>query len=195
MRAAIALVCLATTAHADSFEDHDTFGLDVASAWEPANGDAFGAGPMFRFETFTSRIPSWLGIVSRFGLITDSADRVYAPASLGLMVRHGRVYYGVDGGATFNSEVGMEDGIHVDWTLGAAFGVRLGNWDLHVSPMFGGMFGGDWGMPAAHGEQMGGFFYVMMAFNLVFVVAFCALFAWIIKRLASDGIRREFGAA
>ena len=143
MRAAIVFACLASTAlpaHADSFEDHDTFGLDVATAWEPANGDAFGAGPMFRFETFTTRIPSWLGIVSRFGMIADSADRVYAPVSVGLMVRHGVMYYDVEGGATLNSSVGMDDGIHVDWTFGAAFGVRLGNWDLRVSPMIGGMY-------------------------------------------------------
>ncbi|HEX5060839.1 MAG TPA: hypothetical protein VFV99_15840 [Kofleriaceae bacterium] len=144
MRAAIVFACLASnalTAHADSFEDHDTFGLDVSTAWEPANGDAFGAGPMFRFETFTSRMPDWLGLVSRFGVIVDSADRVYSPVAIGLEVRHDWFYYTVEGGATLASrDSHMDDALYFDWTFGAAAGVRLGHWDLRANVMLGGLF-------------------------------------------------------
>src|SRR5688572_5311536 len=78
MRAAILMLCLCSTASADTFQDRDTFGLDVSTVWEPGNGDAFGAGPVFRFEGFTSRAPDWLGFVTRGGLFIDSADRVFS---------------------------------------------------------------------------------------------------------------------
>ena len=38
-------------------------------------------------------------------------------------------------------------------------------------------------------------FKVMMGVNVVFVAAFTTLFAWIIKRLVSEDIRREFATA
>lgn len=38
-------------------------------------------------------------------------------------------------------------------------------------------------------------FRVVFAINLIVVVAFACLFGWIIKRLTSDSVRREFGAA
>ena len=50
---------------------------------------------------------------------------------------------------------------------------------------------------AAHqaaGEHFDLVFKVMFAFNMVIVVAFVCLFGWIIKRLVSEDIRREFAA-
>ena len=44
-------------------------------------------------------------------------------------------------------------------------------------------------------ENLDVMFKVMFAINGVFVVAFIWLFGWIIKRLASEEIRREFSAA
>ena len=41
-------------------------------------------------------------------------------------------------------------------------------------------------------EQFDVMFKVMFAFNSLIVVAFCCLFGWIIKRLVSEEIRREF---
>ena len=47
--------------------------------------------------------------------------------------------------------------------------------------------------PGQHGaEQFEVFFKIMMGFNVVIVAAFCALFGWIMKRLLSEDIRREF---
>ena len=45
---------------------------------------------------------------------------------------------------------------------------------------------------AAHFQVM---FKVMFAINVIVVVAFTCLFGWIIKRLASEGVRREFAVA
>ena len=43
--------------------------------------------------------------------------------------------------------------------------------------------------------HFGVMFKVMMAFNLVIVAAFVVLFGWVIKRLLSESVRREFVAA
>ena len=44
------------------------------------------------------------------------------------------------------------------------------------------------------GDQFELMFYVMIGFNVVLAVAFTALFGWILKRLFSIDIRREFSA-
>lgn len=153
MRVALFVVCLgvAPIAHADTFQDRDTFGLDVSTVWEPSNQDAFGAGPVFRFEGFTSRVPDWLGFVTRAGLFADSADRVFSTLSVGLMVRPGDtgIYGTLEGGATIGNDVFMDDGANDDasndalrlhWTGAAAVGYRLGVWDLRATALVGGMF-------------------------------------------------------
>ena len=43
--------------------------------------------------------------------------------------------------------------------------------------------------------HFGVMFKVMMAFNLVIVAAFVVLFGWVIKRLLSESVQREFVAA
>ena len=58
-----------------------------------------------------------------------------------------------------------------------------------------GMLGEPWASPAAGDEQFKTMMYVMMGFNVLFVGAFVALFAWIVRRLSSAEIRREFRAA
>ena len=71
-----------------------------------------------------------------------------------------------------------------------AFGIA---WNVvGVAVMFWFFFGG--GMPMPEGGEWGVMVFAMTAFNLLFVAAFVALFAWIIKRLASPEVRREFGA-
>lgn len=147
MRAVLFVSCLALaqTAHADTFHDRDTFGLDVSTVWEPANRDAFGAGPMFRFEGFTSRLPDWLGIVTRAGMFADSADRVFSTVALGIMMRprDAGIYCTLEGGATIRKETVMDsDAMYIDWTAAGALGYRLGNWDLRASIGTGGIFNG-----------------------------------------------------
>jgi hypothetical protein len=146
MRVALFLVCFAAApiAHADTtFQDHDTFGLDVSTVWEPANRDAFGAGPVFRFEGFSSRFPDWLGVVTRGGLVIDNADRIFSTLSLGLMLRpsDAGIYATLEGGATINNETVMDtDVFRLDWTGAAAVGYRLGAWDVRAAALVGGLF-------------------------------------------------------
>jgi hypothetical protein len=144
MRAALVLSCLAVApiAHADTFHDRDTFGLDVSTMWEPANRDAFGAGPVFRFEGFTSRLPDWLGAVTRAGLFADSADRVFSTLALGLLVRPGDagLYGTLEGGATIGKDDMDEDAWRIRWTGAAGVGYRLGVWDIRATALVGGLF-------------------------------------------------------
>ncbi len=136
-------LAFAQIAHADTFQDRDTIGLDVSTLWEPANRDAFGAGPMFRFEGFTSRLPDWLGVVTRGGLIVDSADRIFAPLGVGVMVRpsDAGIYATLEGGATIDNETVMDEDVwKIDWTASAAVGYRLGAFDIRASALVGGMF-------------------------------------------------------
>ena len=46
--------------------------------------------------------------------------------------------------------------------------------------------------PAGGAEQFALMSKVMLAFNTILAIAFSALFAWIIKRLVSVDVRREF---
>ena len=150
MRAVIFVVCLgshlasASLAEADTFQSVDTFGLDVATVWEPANGDAFGAGPLFRVESFTTKMPSWLGLVARWGMLIDSSDRVFSPIVVGAMVRPGLggLYGTLEGGGTIAAvdTVDEMDERRVDWTASATLGYRLGGWDLHATALVGGLF-------------------------------------------------------
>ena len=47
--------------------------------------------------------------------------------------------------------------------------------------------------PAHFADGMRDFMLVMQIFGVIMVIAFGTLFGWIIKRLCSDPIRREFG--
>jgi hypothetical protein len=140
--AILATALCASTAHADTFENHDTFGLDVTTLWEPTNRDAFGAGPMFRAEGFSSRFPDWLGGVTRLGLILDSADRIFAGGSFGALIRPGRsgLYGTLEATVTMTSLDEMTDAYRIDWSAGAAVGWRVGLWDLRASLLYGGLF-------------------------------------------------------
>jgi hypothetical protein len=147
MRAAIIALCVGSTsvAHADTFSTVDTFGLDVSTVWEPSNGDAFGAGPLFRYETFSSKLPSWLGIAARWGMLLDSADRVFAPFGVGMMARPGLggLYTTLEIGGTIglvDDPLAMDDHARIDWTASATLGYRLGAWDLHATALAGGLF-------------------------------------------------------
>jgi hypothetical protein len=51
------------------------------------------------------------------------------------------------------------------------------------------------GSPAGFADQFETMSRIMMAFNIVLAIAFTALFGWILKRLMSDDIRREFSAS
>ena len=74
----------------------------------------------------------------------------------------------------------------IAWNLG---GLVLGAFFLSSFPF-------SQAIPAGHPEfaNFQIMFKVMFAINVVIVVAFTCLFGWIIKRLASEGVRREFGA-
>ncbi len=141
------LAAVSASARADTFQDRDTFGIDVSTVWEPSHGDAFGAGPLLRFESFTSRLPDWLGVVTRFGMVVDSADRVYAPLTAGVLVRRGDTgaYVSLEGGGTIANVTTadpMTDALRIDWTASAAVGYRYRHWDLRASAMIGGMYEG-----------------------------------------------------
>ena len=77
-------------------------------------------------------------------------------------------------------------GLGIAWNVGAIVLAGL---------MFSGAFGGAWAVPEAQQAQFGAMMYAFMGFNLLFVLALVALFAWIIKRLSAPDIRREFGVA
>jgi hypothetical protein len=141
MRTALLVLCIGTTAHADTLHNVDTMGLDVATVWEPANRDAFGAGPLFRYETFTSQLPDWLGMLTRWGVFVDSADRVFSTAALGLIIRpdNDGLYLTAEAGLTFAPQE-MEDSMRLDWTGAAAVGYRAGVWDLRATALRGGLF-------------------------------------------------------
>jgi hypothetical protein len=86
MRTALLVLCISSAAHADTFQATDTYGLDLSTVWEPQNRDAFGAGPVFRYESHDTRMPDWLAAVVRMGLFIDSADRIFSTLSAGLAV-------------------------------------------------------------------------------------------------------------
>lgn len=141
MRSLMILVALGGTAAADSYETHETFGLDVTTIWEPRNADAFGAGPLFRFEFNSTKMPGWLDLVVRWGVVADSADRTYAPFSFGVSARLGAPYLGLDIGAMLHPDE-MTESVRAAWTTSANLGVRLGVWDLRATAMRGELFDG-----------------------------------------------------
>jgi len=143
---ALCALCSGATAHADSFQERDLFGVDVQTVWEPNNRDAFGAGPVFRFETFSSRLPSWLAMVTRAGVFADSADRVFSHGVFGLQVRPGGngAYVSLEGGLTIATELFMEQEhrYRIDFTGAGALGYHVGHWDLRATVLAGGLFEG-----------------------------------------------------
>jgi hypothetical protein len=142
MRSLIILCAISGVAAADSFETRETFGLDVTTIWEPRNGDAFGAGPMLRAEFNSTKMPSWLDIVIRWGVLLDSADRTFAPFTFGFAAKLGAPYLGLEIGGTIYPQE-MDDSVRLGWTAGGVAGLRLGHWDLRATAMRGELFDGN----------------------------------------------------
>jgi hypothetical protein len=147
MRSLFVVLLLTATAHADDgdrWQEHQTFGLDVTTLWEPRNSNAFGAGPLMRFEYHSSKVPDWLDMVTRFGVLPDSADRVMAPFVVGALVHLGGPYVTAELGGVLHSEVGNQmSEIRLSWTVAAALGGKLGYWDARATWLRGGMFEGN----------------------------------------------------
>jgi len=143
----VAVVGLPTVARADdTFETRETIGLDLTTLWEPANRDAFGAGPLFRFEWHSSKLPDRLDVTTRFGMIVDSADRVLAPISVGLEVRLGAPYVGAELGSMIShddNDMMESDRLRLSWTAATTVGVKARHWDLRAMWMRGELFDGN----------------------------------------------------
>lgn len=138
----ILLLCAAPSlARADTFESRETFGIDLATVWEPRNGDALGAGPVLRAETNTTKMPAWLDFALRWGMLLDSADRVYMPIMVGLAANLGPSYVGLDLGTLLHPDE-MTDKLRVSSTINAAVGVRIGHWNVRATAMRGELFDG-----------------------------------------------------
>ena len=144
----VVLVGSSSIASADSSEwqTRETMGLDVTTLWEPKNRDAFGAGPLFRVEWHSTKLPDWLDLVTRWGVIVDSADRVFSPFTVGLLAKLGVPYLGAEfGGMLYRDELDdeMDDAMRLAWTAGLTGAVRVGNWDLRAQWMRGAIFDGN----------------------------------------------------
>jgi|SRR5687767_4636971 len=144
MRAAILVLALGSTAHAETFQSRDIWGIDISTLWEPRNRDAFGAGPVIRWETAANTMPEWLDFVTSVGIFVDSADRSTAALDFGLMVRgDGPLYATIKGGGTYANAYVMGETIErLDWSASGALGLRLGNWDVRATALTGGLFDG-----------------------------------------------------
>jgi hypothetical protein len=142
---ALAAVLVSTSAQADSFETHDTIGIDITTLWEHHNptGDAVGGGPVIRFESFSSQRPWWLGGLFKVAIIPDSSDRVSSPLSAGAIVLlgHTGLYANVDGGLMLTSNDPMS-GTQASWLVDGALGERWRGWDLRATYLRSGDFHG-----------------------------------------------------